>query len=187
MNRDDTLKKFSQGKEAWNAWADDMKAERILLKNSGQWQPTIQNNIWLEGKNDATKKWLRDATAEFPSNFPEGQVMLLFSDFVFPGPARFDGATFSAHASFSGAKSLGPAWFKEAKFSDDAVFHGRKFSGPAFFNRAMFSGDAWFEEAKFSLCAWGDAQFEGATFSGRALFNWAQFKGDATFESAKFL
>jgi hypothetical protein len=38
MTRDETIALFLKGKDAWNAWAEDMLAQRKALEESGQWQ-----------------------------------------------------------------------------------------------------------------------------------------------------
>jgi hypothetical protein len=38
MNRDETVAPFLQGREAWNAWAEQMLAERRALEAAGTWK-----------------------------------------------------------------------------------------------------------------------------------------------------
>ena len=37
MTRDETIALFLQGREAWNAWAEAMLAERKALEEAGEW------------------------------------------------------------------------------------------------------------------------------------------------------
>jgi hypothetical protein len=37
MNQDETIALFLQGKEAWNAWAGAMLAERKAMEAEGRW------------------------------------------------------------------------------------------------------------------------------------------------------
>jgi hypothetical protein len=66
MNREETLALYARGKEAWNAWAEDMLAKRKALEEAGTWE--VENNLGsLELQNEATKAWAAVATADFSS------------------------------------------------------------------------------------------------------------------------
>lgn len=208
MNKAETLALNAQGKEAWNAWAARMLAEKKALEEKGEW-----SDSWP--RNDATEAWLYSAQADFRGhNFTERAD---FSGFVFPGFADFgpgrekDETTkdisvptrFEKHAAFIGAKFAGEASFGAATFSGAAGFTGATFSENTSFDRATFSGDVSFYNTTFSRHAgfykakfmW-DARFEEAKFLGSAQFGESMFlrvawflKGyfmDAAFDAARF-
>ena len=192
-------------KQNWNAWAEDMLAERKALEEGGAW--AAKKTAWgaVEPENEKTRAWMDEAEANFSrchfllkggegtkvasgedKEKPEAAELPVKSidldndkidlrGFIFPGDAWFGNATFS-----------GDAWFGSATFSDDASFDSATFSGDAWFGSATFSGDARFVSATFS----GDASFGSATFSKSTSFREAAFgseekKTDADFTAIK--
>ena len=187
MNKEESLALFSQGRAAWNTWAEERLAERRKLEEAGDWIEDPDP----DKQNDAMRAWHEAATADFSGH--EFEDVADFSGFVFPGRAlflvaAFSGyagfrkATFSGDAEFSEAAFSGYAGFSEATFSGDAGFYKAAFSGNAGFHRATFSGDAKFREAAFK----GNAGFSEAAFSDDADFSEAAFSGDADFSEAAF-
>ena len=177
MNREETWDLFKQGKEAWNAWADEMLSQRKAFAEDGSWP---QGKRPPKG-NDQIDAWRAQARADFSEQeFSENEGD--FKYFVFPFCADFSKATFSGGASFMRATFSGIAFFTGATFSGGADFTSATFSGNASFRWATFSGDADFMRATFS----GDASFTSATFSGEADFIWPTFSGDASFNGATF-
>ncbi|RVU37963.1 hypothetical protein EOI86_01260 [Hwanghaeella grinnelliae] len=177
MNREETWGLFKQGKEAWNAWADEMLTQRKAFAEEG---------AWPEGKrppegNDQIDAWQAQARADFSEQeFGKGDGD--FNDFVFPFRADFSEATLKGNAAFSGATFKGDADFIGATFTGNAGFGGATFKGNAYFSGATFKGDADFIGATFT----GNAGFGGATFKGNAYFIGATFTGNAGFGGATF-
>ncbi|MCH9752485.1 MAG: pentapeptide repeat-containing protein [Alphaproteobacteria bacterium] len=206
MNREETLALWRHGKDAWNAWADEMLAERERLEEAGERSAVRDSFGILKPENPPTTAWLNKSRAIFSDHNDTFECMehVDFSGWIFPGDVRFRnaafsgaawfmGATFKGDAWFMGASFEGDAWFNSAKFSGDAKFGGAAFSEDADFGRATFSGDAGFGRARFSGTAWfaeatfeENAWFNTATFKGKAGFGGAKFKGNALFDSATF-
>ena len=176
MNKEESLKLFEQGPNAWNAWAEERLAERRKLEESGEWVEGSTQVIW----NDATEAWHKTADADFFVHKFEAGVS--FYGFVFPGRANFNNAAFKGNAVFDKADFKGYAEFNQAVFSDTAWFRDADFKSNAEFNDADFKGNAKFHEADFS----GNAEFNEADFSGHAEFSEADFKGNAEFKGADF-
>ncbi len=160
MNKEQSLALHARGKDAWNAWAQDMLDKKAELEAAGQW-------------NEA-------ARADFSHHEFEDQVD--FSGFLFPGDAGFGGATFSGDAWFVGATFEGVAWFDGAKFKGYAGFDGAKFKGYAGFVGATFEGVAWFDGAKFE----GRTVFDHATFDKAADFGAIEAKTAFSLANATF-
>ena len=176
MNKEESLALFSQGRAAWNTWAEEQLAERRKLEEAGDW---IEDSD-PDKQNDATRAWHETATVDFSGH--KFEDVADFSGFIFPGPALFREAAFSGYAGFNKVAFSGNAWFGAAAFKGDAWFSEAAFSGYAGFSEATFSGNAGFSEAAFS----GDAGFYKAAFSGDAGFYKAAFSSDAEFGEAAF-
>ncbi len=176
MNKEESLKLFEQGPNAWNTWAEERLAERRKLEESGEWVEGSTQVIW----NDATEAWHKTADADFFVHKFEAGVS--FYGFVFPGRANFNNAAFKGNAVFDKADFKGYAEFNQAVFSDTAWFRDADFKSNAEFNDADFKGNAKFHEADFS----GNAEFNEADFSGNAEFNEADFSRHAEFKGADF-
>jgi len=176
MNKQESLALYAHGKEAWNAWAEDMLARRQALQDAGKWSPREDAGAWTT----ETRDWHTAAAADFAqTNFGADADL---ADFVFPGAAKFDNATFPGDARFHRATFSGGAVFYGAAFSGDAEFDDATFTGGARFNHAKFAGNAEFTNATFA----GDADFDSATFTDRAGFFEATFAGMAEFSDAAF-
>jgi uncharacterized protein YjbI with pentapeptide repeats len=192
MNREETLALYAQGKDAWNAWAEKMLAERAEMERMGKWAVEKSFLVGVQPDNERTAEWFDAADVDFSKHKFEGQSAD-FRGWTFPGAATFngasflgltslDGATFSHLAWFAGARFSGDVWFDGAKFLEDAVFIGATFSEQAIFDLVTVSGDAVFSSAIFA----GHVVFDGATFSGDVAFLNATFLGDVSFEGATF-
>jgi hypothetical protein len=211
MTRDETVALFLQGREAWNAWAAKMLAERKAMEADGRWAAKKNSLGHLVAENDETDGWIKAAAAIFssclfrmatgePANGTKGEEKTVgaaalavkpvqldldsidFDRFVFPGEAWFENATFTGRASFNGAAFLASARFDGAAFPESAWFNNATFSGYTRFSCSKFSADAWLDSATFA----GNAVFENTTFSRNALFGSASFSGSASFNSVKF-
>jgi uncharacterized protein YjbI with pentapeptide repeats len=198
MNRDETIALFLQGKEAWNAWAEKMLAERKVLEADGRWSAKKELGI-LSPKNDETRAWMEGARADFSYRLflgdikerrdgrdPAVEAILIegdkinFEAFVFPGTALFEHASFARKASFDGAQFSGDALFG-APFQGAERFENTPYSDAAF-NRAFFPGKPSFGGAIFSR----DASFDNATFAETVGFGEVTFSGSASFDDARF-
>ena len=212
MTRDETVALFLQGRKAWNAWAEQMLAERKALEAAGRWSTKKQPGGGLEPKNEETRAWMEASTADFsrclflvkgaeetkettleqrkegeadPPSIKSIQLeagTVDFEGFIFPGDALFGGTTFEGPTLFGRTAFTGRASFGRAAFTGPASFGDATFTGPAQFQSATVTGDAWFENATFT----SPALFEHATFTGDAQFSGAAFKDDARFNSATF-
>jgi uncharacterized protein YjbI with pentapeptide repeats len=192
MNKEESLMLYNKGREAWNAWAKTMLAQRTKLEETGQW---LVINDYPSGRsrgdNLVTELWLATAMADFSDHtFETGTY---FDYFVFPGEAVFTGAKFAQGArfwsakfcyiaEFNGATFDGVVRFREVTFSDVAGFKGATFSGMSEFEGAKFGGVADFKGAGFG----GFADFKGATFGDVAGFGGATFSGVVEFSGATF-
>ena len=209
MNKDESLALLAQGREAWNAWAEERLAERRVLQEAGDWVDGAEPFDW----NEATSDWRERAAVDFRDHGFDSQVD--FTGFVFPGDtwaggaifkndvwfggatfkgdARFGGAVFNSYAEFDGATFKGDAGFDRAVFIDHAGFSGATFKGNARFGMAIFQRAAKFDEATLKGRTWfrgatfeDIARFTGAHFEGSVWFREATFRGDARFDLVTF-
>lgn len=176
MNKEESIKLYDQGKEAWNSWATQMLEKRKSLEEAGLWDSSTDDRNW----DTETRDWHDQSSADFSDYQFDKDVD--FSGCVFPGDAEFIGATFSGGAGFREATFSGGTGFREATFSDGAWFDKANFSHEAVFREAAFSGGAWFRGATFS----GGAVFRRTTFSGGAVFDKATFSDETVFSGATF-
>ncbi len=88
MNKQESLALLAEGRADWNAWANDLLAERARLEEAGEWEA-------------AEAEWEARARVDFDDHEFEDDVS--FGEFIFPGDARFGDATFSGIAWFAGA------------------------------------------------------------------------------------
>ena len=137
MDQQQTLALWAQGKDAWNAWAEELLGRRKAMEAAGTWAATKDFFGSLEGQNDGTRAFLADAAAVFSTNDSKH--------------------TFEQDQDFSGRKFPGAAWFGGAAFSGDAWFVLAKFKGYTSFANATFVRGASFNAIT------GDTAF---TFTG---------------------
>ncbi len=197
MTRDETVALFLQGREAWNAWAEKMLAERKALEDAGDWFAEKDPYGSLKPKNAETRTWTTATAADFSycqftakgtEWLPKKAITQVrveedsidFSGFSFPGDADFGSTTFSSFARFEGTAFMGVGVFSDATFSRACSFASTLFSGEASFGGATFSGEGYFKNIGMT------AQFEGTKFLGTAWFPDATFSGHAVFENAIF-
>lgn len=171
LEGEEALALARQGKNAWNAWAED---------NPGREVDFVGVDFTAEGNKDISFEGF---------TFP-GEADFSEANFQY---ARFDRATFKGNAWFGKATFEGRAGFGGATFERDAEFIGATFKGDTWFDEATFEESAWFDEATFEEGAVfsratfeGSARFEEATFEGAAGFYRATFEGDAGFGGATF-
>lgn len=184
MNQEETLKLWKQGKEAWNAWAEDMLEERKALEDRGEWDVTVFPFGVEIPANEITEQWFTDARAVFssketPHTFPEATS---FEGWLFPSVSEWSAATFEGLARFDNTTFKGSAQFSNVTFESNAQFDNTTFEGFAQFKSATFKGDADFDDATVK----GSAQFDNAAVRGSAQFNNVTFEGTAQFENVTF-
>ena len=170
MDQTETLELYRQGRDAWNAWAEDLLVRR-------------------EESGLATYDQL--ATADFTGHVFDPDYN--FRGFVFPGISYFRKATFSGDVRFDEATFSGNVWFDKAAFSGQARFDNSRFGAMAFFAEADFSDTAWFTSVTFSDEARFDqvtfrrfVSFDASIFSGDTRFRGAMFSDNARFDNARF-
>lgn len=169
MNKDETLKLWAQGKDAWNAWAKEM-LERCPATEVGA----------CRSDDLATRDWLIDASADFKKHVFEDEAD--FVGFIFPATAKFEESVFKSIAYFIDAKFCGEVRFDNATFEDNTQFDKVRFRKEALFHSTTFCGDAWFNGCRFL----GNAHYENANFEKKARFDKAGFHSDALFEDVIF-
>ena len=202
MDQKQSVALWKRGKEAWNAWADEMLSQKVELEKSGTWQ--VDSHSY--GQNEQTNAWILQATANFheysfePSFKDTAEAILSgleskidFNGFVFPWIARFDYALFKGIADFGYAYFCDIASFDFASFSEKAKFRGTLFEKGGRFEDASFDKGVGFWEATFEgiahfwrthFCDW--AWFQGVTFGGKAWFGMATFDSSTSFRDARF-
>ncbi|NBC88206.1 MAG: hypothetical protein GVX90_01690 [Alphaproteobacteria bacterium] len=184
MSVERTLTRWGEGKESWNAWAEELLQRKARLVESGEWAA----NPFGEGENAATRDWLDEARADFSDQvFPEN---VHFAGYIFPGPVVFANCAFSGGATFDDARFEGAAVFNKARFEALASFKRAKFAGIADFDEAAFTADADFENAQFAMESDGPlviaGRFSRCQFAGRADFRETTFAGNARFTRSRF-
>ena len=188
MNQDESVALWRRGKDAWNAWAEDMLRQKAELEQAGVWNGDKSEDEW----SGETCKWNEAAqidlsrlrfmtraladTAEKQVGQPEegsrpadANIKTLvvecdcidFNGFVFPRRAWFSHAQFHGDAQFLGARFHGPVGFVDAQFHEGGGFEEAQFDGPTWFSGAQFHGEASFQDAQFH----GEASFQGRTVS----------------------
>jgi len=65
MDRDESIKRFKQGNDAWNEWAQECLDERKKLEETGQWDAKTDILGRLKGQNQATIEWITKANVDF--------------------------------------------------------------------------------------------------------------------------
>lgn len=96
MNKEETLALYEQGRDAWNAWAEKMLADRTALEAAGAWK-------------NASKAYFEEHSFDTEADF---------RGFIFPGDAGFGGGTFRGTAWF------GLSVFNCSADFTNAVFQG---------------------------------------------------------------
>lgn len=178
MNKEETLALYAQGKDAWNAWANAMLAEKKRLEESGE---------WAEKKEECEKR----ATVDFEEH--EFKENIEFFGFIFPGHSVFDKAKFHKHAWFKHCVFYGKAQFGETNFLWGTHFERTNFSSTASFGKAKFLNHAMFLVVNYSFVSfeeavfYKDAAFIGSTFTSDAIFGRVSFHHAAYLYNTIFL
>lgn len=171
MNIQESLALLARGKEAWNAWAQDMLARRQALEDQGQFR--VRN--LCEPLNQETSDWQQEAEVNFFRHiFTE---LVDFSGLIFPGRANFLYALFLVPVCFHSVRFYGSADFRWSRFQESLTFRRCVFSGTADFSRARIvrslhvGATDLHARASFRWADTGDASFTGSTFHALADFN----------------
>ncbi len=184
----------AKNRRAWNRWvAQALTPEAVQgLIDEGadpdDFTPlSAEEQAELQARAAARGQTLPDpGTPDTPASIDFRDTLFAWNfsadQFVWPGTARFAGATFRDWATFAGASFRDMARFDGASFRGGARFDGASFRGGARFDGATFRGGARFDGATFR----GGARFDGATFRGGARFAGATFRGGARFAGASF-
>ena len=197
MNQKESLELFDKGKDNWDAWVDEIFADKTALESAGKWMGEDESE-W----NDETRSWHERAKADFSGYTFENDVD--FSKFHFPGEVSFRSANFQGNAHFISAKFHHDSYFGNVTFSNYCSFRNSIFTKKAGFlevefkdftdfRNAMFKNDADFASTKFSHWSWfgsvdfkGIASFNGADFFDRTNFENVKFKSEAYFAEVTF-
>lgn len=160
MASDKDLERFASGKDNWNSWAVNERAQAAAESRA----PIATNFSGHEFRSSAN-----------------------FSGYIFPGGANFAGAIFRDKADFTSARFSGSTYaeracFDDCRFEGQAEFYEATFSGMATFKRAKFS-----DETIFTRCSFSDeARFLRSQFLGQVNFWEAEFVSNGQFEEAEF-
>jgi hypothetical protein len=160
MNYEETHALFAKGKEAWNAWANEMLAQKKAFEDAGTWAAN-------------QKKWEEEAKAVFSDRDQKHPFkdFVDFSHFIFPGDTRFTKVTFRQGAAFS-----------EATFTQEVNFSGAIFTHEAYFYRTIFTQTAYFSYVTFECTTF----FNNARFQYQADFTAMTAKSVFTIADAEF-
>ena len=178
MDYEQTIARFKDGKEAWNAWANDLLAEKARMEADGIWDPS---NAKFDPK--ALANWKDRAKVDFSGrvcNIPD------FSQFIFPSETYFDRVQFHSIVIFNQAEFMGDATFELSVFSELAHFKGAKFHSAAKFKRTKFKARVNFSSIDEFQTTLNNANFKYSIFCKKTSFQKTNFLGTADFSSAKF-
>lgn len=134
MNQRDTLKLFSKGRDAWNAWAEERLAERKALEDAG----ADFSTPWTRG--DDARAWQETAKANFRGHSFDDDTS--FQGFHFPGHADFREAAFSGNAVFNATEFEAPTVFTAIKATSIFSMVGTRFHSVPEFAHADFKPEA---------------------------------------------
>ena len=216
MTRDETIALFLQGREAWNAWAEGMLAERKALEEAGEWAAEMYIFGRLEGQNDKTKDWIARASVDFSrcrvvkagadasslrgadapkqSSDKHGDDLDRHGADAPRDDDQSDGLiTVEVRYGFDCTGFIFPANanFYSAQFHAEANFYSAQFHATAFFNSAQFHANAYFRSQFHARATFDRAEFHAnayfsSQFHAHATFDRAEFHATAFFNSAQF-
>jgi len=193
----------------WNAWAEEMLAERKALEEADYWdvEPRIEGQMTCNSRK--TWDWITRARVDFshcrvvetdaeaetvePEESDVGTVAPFesievtevgfdCSGFIFPERANFHSVQFHSITNFDDAQFHSLADFSNAKFHQLSGFDNTEFRAYARFIWAQFFARAYFLGAEFHATL----DCDDAEFLNNALFHAAHFHADAYFNDAKF-
>jgi uncharacterized protein YjbI with pentapeptide repeats len=193
MNQDESVALWRRGREAWNAWAEDILRQKAELEKSGTWNGDKSSIDW----SDETRKWIEAAQTDLSGlrfmtrALPDTAEKQVGQPEEGSRPADADVKTLIIEGDDIDFKGFVFPWqvhFGTAQFQGKTDFQGARFHGKAVFQKAQFHGDAGFWDARFfgTEPFQGKADFEGAQFHGETRFGYAQFYREAGFKSVQF-
>ena len=171
FEEEEALDLARQGKDAWNAWAEENPGREVDFADV--------DFTTEENKAISFQGFTFPGDANFSvAKFKDAE----FNEAVFKGNANFSEATFEVDAGFGWATFAGYAEFGGATFEREAGFDEATFEGKAGFGDVTFEGDARFYRATFE----GDSRFDGATFAGSVDLNGSRFETVPDFRATNF-
>jgi hypothetical protein len=174
---EESLALYARGREAWNAWAIPLRAQRRQLLADDLWLETLDSRCDVYPANPETTNWLNETYAIFSYHTFEEPVD--FRGFIFPGYAGFVSTKFKAPAQFGGAVFDRGVCFNYGEFSAHVDFTATQFVSRGDFDRTRFCGVACFDRAKF---VGGPAQYD---HSGSVGFRGAEFLDELSFRDVR--
>lgn len=173
MDKKESLDLYAKGKDAWNAWAEDLLTRRKCQKPRSTWM--------ISKHQEESKEWKDEAKVDFTGhNFDIAR----FSGFIFPDRVLFNNAEFN-EAHFDYAKFEGyETWFTGAVFYGESNFDRAVFESYVYFNQSQFKQFVKFEKTQFKNL---HAYFQDVVFEDFTTFESASFWAYANFQGAKFL
>lgn len=172
MNKYETLRRYTKGREKWNIWANGLLDRKEKLKKAGKWKVA-----YIEGRYD------RLVTVSADDTIPEIQEILdeAFVDFSRTRVSTFSGEFGTGGHWVEGDLGLGN-YVYEVTGIDFENFSGFIFPGDITFNDAVFEETTDFEEVNFhGLC-----DFTRAKFNDITSFDDARFLKGVSFEETVF-
>lgn len=164
MNKDESLKLYREGKDAWNEWANSFRDS-----DDGSYM-----------------------VADFSNQ--EFDERLNFIGFIFPGEARFTGSKFKQSITFNNANFKKLANFRHCIFCNNANFNDAEYEHDTDFSYVEFYGNTNFNRTKFKhISHFNNMKFHGEIiFFKEAEFNIvgfhnSKFLRNVSFENANFL
>ncbi len=158
MASEEDIARAQQGKDVWNAWAEENPGTGVNFHEA------VLKQIDFAG-------FVFPGAVDFVSASLDAQVS--FKDTKFCDTANFHNTNFLGSGDFHGATFKGEATFHRVRF------HG----GGAHFNGATFEGHANFLSAAFKV---DSGVFKDTTFRQDAIFSEAEFQKAADFSGARF-
>jgi len=167
MTKDESLALLAQGKDAWNAWAQDLLDRKARLEGAGLWAVDERG----KGLTEEAKRWEKEARVNFKGvTFSDEKS---FEEFIFPGQVSFDHSCFREGVSFSTALFNGDVSFSFTHFNEDIFFSNAHFNGGISFYNAHFDGYFDFSNIRFD----GNVDFSNIRFDGDVSFSGIDFSG----------
>ncbi|WP_152630682.1 hypothetical protein [Thalassospira sp. HJ] len=194
MNQEETLALWKQGKEAWNAWAEEMLRRRDDLQKRSEL--TLDAfSLEIIGENESTKQWIQAAQAVFSS---EENPTTFSSDIdldgvIFPFSVSFYCAQIHGSINFSHCVFEHTFKLKKCLINGSINFRESHFKGLFSIDETEIKSECLFFETLFndscqiyrsSLC--GYVNFNSAEFSDEFRISDCAFLSDSSFCGANF-
>lgn len=135
MNREETRALFAKGKDAWNAWAQDMLNKRKELEAKGGWKEVTVAGDWRTLDSEP-KAWVEEARVDFSKSSFNNNLNLW--GWIFPGQANFSRSDFGGNVYFGDSIWHGYADFSCSMFRIQQTSTKLNFSEPLTLRRQNF-------------------------------------------------